>query len=71
ISLVHDSTFASQLAPETSSLEGYLLPETYFFHWQTREVEIIQHMVSKTLKIFKPDSIQEKLKELTWTRKEV
>ena len=62
--LVNDSLFASSLVPGIYSLEGFLLPETYFFEWKTPEKQIIQHMVANTLKIFEADSVQAQLQLL-------
>lgn len=62
--LVNDSLFASSLVPGIYSLEGFLLPETYFFEWKTPEKQIIQHMVANTLKIFEADSVQAQLQVL-------
>lgn len=70
VSLVHDSAFARLLVGEPS-LEGYLLPETYYFEWKTPEKQIILRMVSAALQIFKPDSIQERLSQLDMTRLEI
>ena len=70
VSLVHDSAFANSLVGEPS-LEGYLSPETYYFEWKTPEKQIIQRMVSNTLQIFEPDSIQKRLSQLDMTRLEI
>lgn len=69
--LVYDSAFASSLVPGVPNLEGYLQPETYFFEWKTPEEEIIKYLVKQTLQIFEPDSIQQQLKKLGMTPREI
>ncbi len=71
VNLVYDSSFSHQLAPETPNLEGYLLPETYFFEWKTPEEDIISYLVRQTLKIFEADSVKEQLKRLRMTRRQI
>ncbi len=71
VSLVYDSAFAHTLAPEADNLEGFLLPETYFFEWKTPARQIIRRLVKNTLKIFEPDSVQARLQELGWTRQQL
>ncbi len=45
MTLVHDSTFIRSFGITAPSLEGYLMPNTYQFYWQTDEAEIITQMV--------------------------
>jgi UPF0755 protein len=66
VSLVYDSAFAQTLVPGVPNLEGFLLPETYYFEWQPAEREVIRRLVTNTLAIFKPDSVQERLKLYNW-----
>lgn len=67
VSLVYDSAFTGTLVPGVPNLEGFLLPETYYFEWKTPEEEIIKYLVEQTLEIFKPDSVQQQLKRLVMT----
>lgn len=71
VRLVYDSAFANELVPGESNLEGFLLPETYFFEWKTPASEIIRHLVGSTLKIFEPDSVQLRLKEFGWSYRQL
>lgn len=64
MNLVNDSSFAESLGTAASSLEGYLLPETYFFDWKMPEEELIRFLVKRTLAMFEPDSIRRRLVEL-------
>jgi UPF0755 protein len=70
VSLVHDSAFAQTLMGE-SSLEGYLLPETYFFEWKMPETQIIQRMAANTRQIFEADTIRDRLSQLNRTPLEI
>lgn len=61
VALVNDSAFANKLVPGAHSLEGYMLPETYFFEWKTSEEKIITHLVQEMLDIFDSDSVRKQL----------
>ena len=56
--LVQDPKFARSLGVEASSLEGYLLPETYPFPVDADEETILKQMVAANLKI--RDEMKEK-----------
>ncbi len=71
VSLTYDSIFAATLIPNASSLEGYLMPETYQFEWRTPEDKIIKHLVSSTLKIFEADTVQQRLLQMGMSQKEI
>ncbi len=62
--LVRDSVFTRRLGLRANSLEGYLLPETYFLPWKPEESTLIHQMVQSTLQLFQADSIQRRLREL-------
>lgn len=61
-SLVQNSDFAHSLGINASSLEGYLLPETYLFPYQSDEETIIKTMVSANLRL--RDELQSQGKEI-------
>lgn len=63
IDLVHDREFARSLGVDASTLEGYLSPNTYFFHWQTDEQDIIVRLVRQTEKVF-DDSLLARARKL-------
>lgn len=46
MTLVFDSNFARTLNVDSPTLEGYLMPSTYRFYWQTDEEKIIEQMVT-------------------------
>lgn len=62
--LVRDSALARRLGVPAPSLDGFLLPETYFFRWKTPEEEIVRTLVENTLVLFRPDSVQQQLARL-------
>lgn len=62
--LAKDSAFARSMGVDVYSLEGYLMPETYYFDWQMSEREIVKFLVGKTLSIFNSDSVQNQLNKL-------
>lgn len=69
--LVNDSNFAHSLGVKADRLEGYLIPETYYFDWKMSEAEIIKFLVNKTLSLFEADSVQQQLAQLNMTVKEI
>lgn len=70
ISLCDNSTFRKELGIEASSIEGYLLPDTYKFLWQVSEEEIIERMVGD-FKKFYADSLKKRQEELRFSLNEV
>ncbi len=69
--LVYDSVYTHSLGVEQNKLEGYLLPETYFFNYGMNSDEIIRLLVGNTLEIFKPDSVQRQLRKLGMTQHQI
>ena len=70
VSLVHDSSFISSLGIDAPSLDGYLLPDTYSFHWQTDEKTVIRELVEQ-FHSFYNDSLKQREAELGWTMNQV
>jgi len=68
--LVHDPDFASSCGLDRSSLEGYLLPQTYDFTWQQDERDIIRTQVHGLLRFF-DDSLRGRAAEMRMTMHEV
>jgi UPF0755 protein len=52
LSLTKDTTFIKELGIDAVSLEGYLLPDTYFFYWGIEEKKVISSLVQQCLDIF-------------------
>jgi UPF0755 protein len=53
-----------------SSLEGFLMPETYEFYWQVDEKEIVHEMLSEFRRFF-VDSLQRRARQMKMTIREV
>jgi len=70
VGLVHDRGFIRSLGIQDTSLEGYLLPDTYGFYWQQDEADIIRRMVEQ-LQGFYGDSLRERQEQMGWTMKQV
>jgi len=70
ISLTKDTAFIRQFGIECNSLEGYLLPDTYYFYWGMSEKAIIKILVNKNLAIFN-SSVHKQMEELKMDRHEI
>lgn len=68
--LVFDNSYAKKLGADGQSLEGYLMPDTYQFYWQTDEEEIIERMVEQFWKVYN-DTLQQRAKILGLSNNEV
>jgi len=62
IRLANDTVFIHQLGIEVSSLEGYLLPDTYHFYWGVDEKTVITYLVNQCLDIF-TDEVKGQIKQ--------
>lgn len=69
VTLATDPVFVHSLGIDANTLEGYLFPDTYAFHWQAREEEILKRLVHQTKKVF-DDSLKARAKELKLTMHE-
>jgi UPF0755 protein len=70
LALCHDAAFLHEQGIEAKSLEGYLLPETYSFYWQTEERDIIERMLDG-FKHFYTDTLLERQRELKASQQEI
>ncbi|MCU0452653.1 MAG: endolytic transglycosylase MltG [Bacteroidetes bacterium] len=70
VSLCRDQAFVRKLGIDAPHLEGYLLPETYEFYWQTDEADIVRAMVG-SFKAFYGDSLVRRQQELKLTLNQV
>jgi UPF0755 protein len=68
--LCQDEKFIRHNGIDASSLEGYLLPETYSFYWQTDEEEIITRILHG-FKLFYSDSLVQRQDSLGKTQNEI
>lgn len=71
VHLCEDSVFLRSLGIKTNNIEGYLLADTYFFHYGISEREIVKRLVNAMFRLFERDSIQQRLKEINWNMHQV
>ncbi len=64
VQLANDPNFCRELGISASSLEGYLLPETYFFPYDISAREVLRFLVRQTLSIFQEDSVRRQMQRL-------
>lgn len=70
INLCRSERFTRSLGIDAATLEGYLMPDTYRFFWQTDEREIIERMVNE-FKSFFVDSLRERQKSIAMSMNQV
>jgi UPF0755 protein len=66
LSICRDSAYIASKGFQGASLEGYLMPDTYNFYWQTNEPEIVDRMVNG-FKNFMVDSLKERIRRSNMT----
>ncbi len=70
-SLCADEAFIAEFGLDVPTLEGYLLPNTYFFSRATDARSVIGYMVEQTLAIFDEDEIKQAMKKSGFSRDEI
>jgi UPF0755 protein len=70
LAICRDSAYATRKGLHAASLEGYLMPDTYNFYWQTDEPEIVERMVNG-FKNFLVDSLKERARASNMTLNQV
>jgi len=70
LALTRDREFISSLGIADSSLEGYLLPDTYGFAWQQEEEEVISRLVGQFTKFY-DGALRDRQEEIGWTTGQV
>lgn len=70
IALCDQQRFRQDLGVDAPSLEGFLMPDTYRFLWDTSEEEIIERMVGEFRKFY-VDSLQNRQQALHLTMNQV
>jgi len=68
--LCYDSSVLKQWGIDAESLEGYLLPETYYFYWNMDEKDIADKLVRQCLQIF-TDSVQIRMQQINFNRHQI
>lgn len=66
MALVTDSAYCRSMGIDASNLEGYLYPDTYRFHLDPSEEEIIAQMISRFREVF-VDSLRQRADDLGMT----
>lgn len=66
-----DADFIKSLGLNVGNLEGYLLPNTYFFNKTESPEKIIWHLVRQTLEIFENDTVKQALTVLNMSMHEI
>ncbi len=70
LALCKDSAYIASKGIHASSLEGYLMPDTYNFYWQTDEADIVNRMVDG-FKNFLVDSLRQRVRNSGMTLNQV
>lgn len=70
VELVYDEGFAKKQGIDAVSLEGYLMPDTYQFYWQTEEEEVIARLLQQFWKVYN-DTLQKRASVLGLSTNEV
>ncbi len=70
LALCNDKVFLQEQSIDAKSLEGYLMPDTYTFYWQTDEREIIERMLTE-FKHFYNDTLLERQREMKASQHEI
>jgi len=70
LAVCRDSAYIASKGFHATSLEGYLMPDTYNFYWQTDEMEIVERMVDG-FKTFLVDSLKERVRVSSLTLNQV
>ncbi len=64
LELSKDKNFIKELGLDVNNLEGYLLPETYYFYEGASAKEVIKRLSSEMESLFKTDEVKEQMKIL-------
>jgi len=70
-SLGRDSSFLASFGIPIADVTGYLLPDTYVFAYGISEKQIVRFLIRKTLAVFEPDSIRQRMKVLGLNRHQI
>ena len=68
--LSQNKYFLAELGINSKSIEGYLLPETYYFYKNSKSEEVLKKLVHEMDKVFTP-AVEERLKELKRNKHEI
>jgi len=71
MSFVNDTDFCRRVGIDANSLEGYLLPETYYFTYEKDEEDIILTLLAGMFSIFENDSVLFQMERLGMNRHQI
>jgi UPF0755 protein len=71
IGLSRSRSFLNSLNLNANSLEGYLLPETYYFYSNSTAEEVLNKLFEEMKKIFATEKVQTQMKKLNMTMHQV
>ncbi len=69
--LATDSAFLSRLGIRADSLEGYLVPDTYFFSKETDVDAFLERIVRRTFAFFQREDVKARMLELQMSERDV
>lgn len=70
IKIANSDSILKLFSIPNNSIEGYLMPETYFFYWKQKPIEIIQKLIEQQNTLWNQE-FATKAKELNKTRHEI
>jgi UPF0755 protein len=71
LNLCFDSSFIAEIGLDVDNLEGYLLPDTYFFSKMEKASQVVRFLTNQTLFIFENDSVKKALKDLKLNKHQI
>lgn len=71
LALSSSKSFLNSCNIVSNSLEGYLLPNTYYFYENSSEIDIIKKLKSEMDKIFESDSVITQMAKLEMTKNQI
>lgn len=71
LDLSKDSDFIEELGLDVKNLEGYLLPETYYFYEGASAKEVIKKLSSEMESLFNSDEVKEQMKILNMDKHKI
>lgn len=69
--LSRSRSFLNSLGIDADNLEGYLLPETYYFYTHSSAEEILRKLASQMNKIFNDPKVIDRMKELKMNKHQI
>lgn len=69
--LSKSKSFINSLGLEVNNLEGYLLPDSYYFYSNSTAEEILRKLKNEMDKLFDNPKIQNRMKELKMTKQQI